>query len=149
MANHLRRQIREAVATLLTGLTTTGSRVYQSRVANLKESQLPGLVILTNDEKVEQADIGGLQERTLSIEVIGKAKAVADVDDTLDGIAKEVEIAINASNAANTLNGLVKGIQLNGIDVAISDETDRKVGEIRMSFTALYFNQAATPDVSA
>jgi len=149
MANHLRRQIREAVATLLTGLTTTGSRVYQSSVSNLKENQLPGLIIMTPEEDVEQADIGGLQQRTLNIEVIGKAKAVADVDDTLDGIAKEVEIAINASTTANTLNGLVSGIQLYSTKISISDETDRKVGEIRMSFTALYFNQAATPDVSA
>ena len=32
MANHVRQQIRERIATDLTGLTTTGSKVYQSRV---------------------------------------------------------------------------------------------------------------------
>ena len=32
MANHLRRQIREAVAGAVTGLTTTAARVYQARV---------------------------------------------------------------------------------------------------------------------
>lgn len=151
MANHLRRQIREAVATLLTNLTTTGTRVFQSRVVVLKDAQLPALLINTNEEQVTQQTIhdNPLLERQLSIEVIGKAKAVADVDDTLDQIAKEVEIAINASQTANTLNGLVKGIILDSIDVTISGETEKKVGEIRMGFTAIYFNQAATPDVSA
>ena len=38
MANHIRQQIRERVGTTLTGLTTTGSNVYQSRVYNLEDS---------------------------------------------------------------------------------------------------------------
>ena len=38
MANHIRQQIRERVGTTLTGLSTTGSNVFQSRVFNLEES---------------------------------------------------------------------------------------------------------------
>jgi len=149
MANHLRRQVREAVATLLTGLTTTGSRVYQSRVQPLAASQLPGLVILTNNEDIEQSTIGGMLERRLQVEVIGKVKASADVDDKLDDIAKEVEVKVYSSLTNNTLTGLIKSLDLKSIDVGINGETDQKVGEIRMQFEAVYFNQAATPDVSA
>ena len=46
MANHVRQQIREKFGTTLTGLTTTGSRVYESRVYPLET--VPALVIYTN-----------------------------------------------------------------------------------------------------
>jgi hypothetical protein len=150
VANHLRRQIREAVATLLTGLTTTGNRVFQSRVQTLKDNQLPALVILTNEETVTQSTIHSnpLLERQLSVQVIAKAKANTNLDDTLDQIIKEVEMAVFASDAANTLGGLVKGLVLDSLDITFNGEAETKVGEAVMAFTAVYFNQAATPDVS-
>ena len=53
MANHLGRQIRERAATTLTGLSTTGSNVFQSRFYPMKSAGLPGLCIYTKDETVE------------------------------------------------------------------------------------------------
>ena len=50
MANHIRQQIRERVGTTLTGLSTTGSNVFQSRVFNLEESNLPAIIIYTKSE---------------------------------------------------------------------------------------------------
>ena len=50
MANHVRQQVREAVSTLLTGLTTTESRVYQSRITPLQANELPALLVATNGE---------------------------------------------------------------------------------------------------
>lgn len=41
MANHVRQQIREAVATTLTGLSTTSTRVFQSRLRPLVDADLP------------------------------------------------------------------------------------------------------------
>ena len=49
--SHVRQQIREQVVTLCTGLTTTGSRVYDTRLYNLDPADnLPGLVIYTQSE---------------------------------------------------------------------------------------------------
>ena len=53
MANHIRQQIRERVGTTLTGLSTTGSNVFQSRVFNLEESNLPAIIIYTKSEAGE------------------------------------------------------------------------------------------------
>ena len=53
MANHLGRQIRERAATTLTGLSTTGSNVFQSRFYPMKSAGLPGLCIYTKDEEAE------------------------------------------------------------------------------------------------
>ena len=38
MANHIRQQIREKFGTTLTGLTTTGSNVFESRVYPLENT---------------------------------------------------------------------------------------------------------------
>ena len=51
MANHLRQQIRERIGTTLTGLSTTGSNVFQSRVYPLEDTNLPALVIYTKSEE--------------------------------------------------------------------------------------------------
>ena len=50
---HVRQQLRERAATTLTGLTTTGSRVYQSRIYPLGAANLPGLLIYTKSEASE------------------------------------------------------------------------------------------------
>jgi hypothetical protein len=42
---HLRKQIRDNVVTALTGLSTTGSRVYGSRVYPMAAANLPGLCV--------------------------------------------------------------------------------------------------------
>ena len=107
MAFHVRRQIRERVGTVLTGLTTTGSNVFQSRVYPLSDADLPALLIYTKAEESEPQIIG--QNRTtsriLALAVECYVKASSDFDDTVDQICKEVEIAIAADT---TLNGLVK-----------------------------------------
>ncbi len=51
MANHVRQQIREYFGTNLNNLTTTGTRVHESRVYPL--DTLPALVIYTKSETSE------------------------------------------------------------------------------------------------
>ena len=59
MANHLRRQIREEVAVnLLTGLSTTGSNVFQSHVYPLENADLPALCVYTQEEEEEVDAMG-------------------------------------------------------------------------------------------
>ena len=44
MANHIRRQIRERAGTVLTGLTTTGNNVFETRIYPLENTNLPALL---------------------------------------------------------------------------------------------------------
>ena len=67
MANHVRQQIREKIGTTLTGLTTTGSNVYQSRVYPLENINLPALIIYTKSETSEPIVIG--TDRVISREL--------------------------------------------------------------------------------
>lgn len=98
MANHLHRQIREAIATALTGLTTTGARVYPNRLHPFETSSLPGLRISIDGDQVTQTTVHQphVQAHSLSIAVECVARGPSDLDDTCDQISKEVEIALSA-----------------------------------------------------
>lgn len=145
MANHAHQQIREAVATALTGLTSTGSRVYPNRLYPLADANLPALrVFLDNDESApESIHTPHLQERSLTLIVEGCAKATADLDDTLDTISKEVEIALSADIVigANRLQAVYSGSEF---DDQISD---KPVAVKRLSFALRYYTMNNAPDV--
>ena len=49
---HIRKTIRENIGTALTGLSTTGTSVFESRTFPLNFSALPALLIYTKDEEV-------------------------------------------------------------------------------------------------
>lgn len=152
MANHVRQQIREAVATTLTGLSTTSTRVFQSRLRPLVDADLPALRIYTDSEQVNNAVTIGFpnrQERRLTVRVEAVVKSTSNFDDTLDTIAKECETALNASTSAYTAGGLAKGgITLDRIEIEHDAETDKPVGIARMDFEALYFTLSNAPDVA-
>lgn len=146
MANHLRRQIREQVATVLTGLATTGARVYQSRLYPVADAHLPGLTIYSLEE---EADIMTLteprrSERRLQLMVEARAKATADLDDVLDGICKEVETALGVSAA---LGALAKEWNLARTELTFSAEGEIPVGVAAMQWTVIYSVAENAPDV--
>jgi hypothetical protein len=147
MAAHIRQQAREAIGTALTGLTTTGSRVFLSRVYPLETTDLPGLLVYTGGETVTVSTIHGpaVLERTLSVRVVGVARALADLDDTLDGIVKEVEIAI----AGMSWTGIASGIALTSIDEPeLSGNSERPTGQVTLNFDVSYYTTASAPDVA-
>ena len=105
MANHLRRQIRERVATTLTGLSTTGSNVFQSRIYPMESAGLPGLCVYTQEESVGIQSMGGTRNvsRDLTLIIEGYASASSNIDDTMDAIGKEVEVAMAGDIEINNL----------------------------------------------
>ena len=147
MANHLRRQIRERAATTLTGLTTTGSNVFQSRVYPMESAGLPGLCIYTTEETVEMQSMGGTRHvsRDLTLIVEGYATASANVDDTLDQIGKEVEIAMSGDI---TLNDLAQDSYLSSVEITLSGDGSTGIGKITHSYIVVYQNAENAPDAA-
>ena len=139
--SHARQQIREAVATLVTGLTTTGSNVFQSRVYHLQASELPALLVYTNSETVERSHMTTGLVRELTLRVEGIAKALADIDDTLDTIGAEVEAALGGQEPAG-----VEDLVLQSADVTINGEGEQQVGAIVMDFLVRYRTDQADPE---
>lgn len=148
MANHLRRRIREAVAGAITGLATTGSRVYQSRVYPLEDADLPALRVTTLGETIDGWSVSAprVQERHLRVSVEIVARAVADLDDTLDQAAKEVEVALAMPCAA--LAGIAKSITLQSTDIELDGASQRPTGHAAMVFDVFYMTAENAPDVA-
>jgi len=147
MANHIRQQIREKIGTTLTGLTTTGSNVYESRVYPLENTNLPALIIYTKSETSEPIVIGTqrLMSRELSVVVEGYAKATSNFDDTIDTISKEVEAAIAADR---TLDGLAKDTYLESTEIEFNAEGEKPLGYVSLTFLTNYYVKENAPDVA-
>ena len=133
MANHLRRQIRERAATTLTGLSSTGSNVFQSRFYPMESAGLPGLCIYTKEETAEISVMGGTRtvQRDLDLVVEGYAKTATNLDDTLDQIGKEIEVAMAGDIG---LNSLADDSYLSSVETSYTAEWETPVGIIRYNF---------------
>ena len=147
MANHIRQQIREYFGTTLTGLSTTGSNAYESRVYPIENSKLPALVIYTKSETSEPIVIGTdrAMSRELSVVVEGYAKATSNFDDTIDTISKEVEEAIAADR---TLGGLAKDTYLESTQIDFNAEGEKPLGFVSLTFISNYYVKEKNPDVA-
>jgi len=141
MTEHVRQKILTALATRLTGLTTTGANVFRSRVYPLDTGQVPGLLIYAESETVEPGS-GRKSERQLTIKIEGYAVGPA-IDDILDQIALEVEIAIAAEP---TLSGLCKDLLLLTTQIEKSGEPNQPMGLITLNFLAWYQAANGAPD---
>lgn len=144
MADHLHKQIRDKIETALTGLTTSGARVYPNRIQPMADANLPGLRIFADDESVEVQTMHApyLMERALRLVVECCAKSTTALDDTLDLMSKEVEIALatGITFGSRVLVPLYAGMSFD------DDQSDKPVGVKRLNFTFTYSCMSNAPD---
>lgn len=134
---HKRQSIRERVATTLTGLTTTGSNVFQSRVYPIENTKLPCLLIYTREETSEPLTTNPPRaiEKVLSLVVEGYVKANTNFDDTIDTICEEVEEALFTDRL---INDLALDSFLVNTDISYNGEGDNPLGIVVMTFQITY-----------
>lgn len=96
MADHLHKQIRTAAAAALTGLATTGARVYANRLHPMEDTSLPGLRVSTDSDDVVPLVVltPGIYQHRLTLAVECCARASTGLDDLCDQMQKEVEVAL-------------------------------------------------------
>jgi hypothetical protein len=143
---HVRRAIREAVAIKLTGLPLTGERVFTSRVRELRDNELPALIVETPSESVSYGQGGPVRPRVQSreqvVNVVVVASAAEDVDDVLDDIAEQVEAAL----AADPTLGLgAKDLRLTGTQSAIAGDGPDLRGVARLQYTVSVSTREGVP----
>ena len=137
---HARQTIREAIAALVTGLSTTGANVYQSRV--YPHDTLPCLTLYSINEAVVETIFNGTQMRELSLIIEGRAKATSNLDDTLDTIAAEVETALMTDQY---LTDSVKLIELTETEIDFFDDIEQPAGIVRLTFIVSYRTNETDP----
>ena len=118
MADHLRNQIRDRVVASLTGLTTTGSNVYQTPMLTAEEQTLPGLVVYIDSEiSGETATMTNIN-RECVLHIDGYVEASASVLDTLEST-----------------------------DIEITSSETRPLGIVSMAYFVQYRTSFSAPDV--
>lgn len=140
---HVRQQIRERIATNCTGLTTTGTNVFQSRIYNLESGNLPCLLIYSKSETSGRLTMQPTDSlnRDLDVVVEGYVRATT-IDDTLDTISAEVEVAI-ASDP--TCNDLAIDTFLSSTEIDYDGEGDQPIGVVRMTWSVNYETKTTVP----
>lgn len=153
MALHIRTQIRNALVTRVTGLTTTLTRVYQNRMEIMADAELPGLLVMNDGDHVGARSIGSQaapharkELHTISYKVRAMVKANAGLDDTLDEICREVEIAINGDIF---LGGLTDDARLISTQYELDAQGEKLIGIADMVWEFDTWINNNAPDVRA
>jgi len=144
---HAREQIRDAVVTALTGLSTTGSNVYRSRIYPLAQAKLPGLAIYTKSELMDYATQARPRTiiRALTVAVEAYVSANADFDETIDDIASEVESAMYTNL---TLGGLAKDSKISSVEIDFSGDGENPVAIATISIDVTYVTVEGSPNTA-
>ena len=145
---HIRTQVRDAVVAALTGLPTTGPRVFVMRTYPLDHERLPALLIYVLDEQSMPAEMGDAREieRQMSVTI----EAIADgkgFDEELDKIAVEVEKALTLSAG---LGGILKAfyLQSSSLDLATGrDRGEKRAGTLTLRYLAVAYSPEDDPEV--
>lgn len=146
MADHVAEQIVAAAKTALTGLTTTASRVFDSRVYPVQDADLPCLKIDQGDDEAEITTMHAPPhlERTLELLVIACVKQNTSYRTLVNTIRKEVETVFGTNQ---TLGGLCHWIEPRRCEIELSGEGEKPVAEATITLSVRYYTALNAPDV--
>lgn len=142
---HARESIRKAIITACTGLTTTGSNVGGWNIHAIDATDLPWLSVKVTGEALSDSienEFGDYEVRQLSVSIEARARALADLDDTLDDICAEVETAVMGDSS---LAALIKDVQLVGTSFELDGEGEKPVGLATMEWIIDYRVNSTAP----
>ena len=141
---HLRQSIRERIATDVTGLSTTGSNVFQSRIYPIEDGSLPCLLVYSTSEDSEPTEMASPRPvtRILNVVVQGVVSATQP-DDTLDTISKEVEVALAGDI---TINSLANNSFLSSTEIEFNADGAKPIGTVMLNYVVEYRNVDNNPE---
>jgi hypothetical protein len=147
MSDHVDQQLLDAIVSLITGLTTTGTRVYVSHPEDraLQADEIPALLPAIGAETVENVTLDGdIVQRTVDINIGVRIKGIGAIDETLTEIRKEVETALGPSITIGSKHVL---LQYKGMaEPELNAENDQPMISARLDFQAILFNATSAPD---
>lgn len=150
MSTHARKQIRDAIAQMVSNLPTTGDHVYPGRLYSLDDSELPSLSVFTIDEQTEEqvtrVTLGSPPKihRDCPVIIEGHAKVDANIDDVLDQISLEVETAMAG---VLQIGQRMLSTQLRTIGKSLLDDGEDQIGIVRLVYLIPYITAETTPHI--
>jgi len=146
--SHARTQIRNAIATRLTGLATTGAAVFGQRTRPITAVP-PFIKVWIGDDNGELLSVGDdrIEQRRADVVIEAYAKDTGDMEDILDQIALEVQTKI-ATTVDITFGGLIKMIDAPRIEPDVDDSLEKPVGYNRIIYPITYFIAGTNPAIA-
>lgn len=143
--SHLRTQIRQRIVTNLTGLNTTGSNVYDTRVYPLAPNKLPGLAVYTKSENIDYETMSPPRtlRRTLTAVIEIYVKMTSTFDEVLDTIASEVETALYGDL---TQNGLAFDTKVVSFEADFGGDAEQPLGQGIIEVEVTYAATEGSPE---
>ncbi len=143
---HLRQQIRERIATDVTGLSTTGSNVFQSRIYPVEDGSLPCLLVYTTTEDSEVTEMASPRPMTRILNVVIQGIVGAtQPDDSLDNISKEVEVVMAGDV---NINSLADSSYLSSTEIEVNADGAKPIGVVRLNYVVEYRNVDNNPETA-
>ena len=138
---HVRQQVRERAGTILTGLSLTGSNVFESRLYPLIDADLPCILITTDGEEIIESTISGVVQRSILLNIAIKDKLTTDLDDRIDAISIEVETAI-----ANDTSAILRNSALVDVEIELDPDGDQPIGTAKLLYRVQAFTAPNDPE---
>ena len=151
--DHVREQIAVAALAALTGLTTTGTRVFRDRDTEERPLQpsatpteIPGLLVDDDGDPAEliTIDLSQILERTMRLRVTAHVKKLAGYGAELNQILKEVEVAMAGAVLAGAKSSRI--IEVGPREKA--EGSDQPTLRQAFVFELVYYTAAGAPDIA-
>lgn len=151
MADHIAEQLMDAVETALTGLATTGARVFRNRPDDreLQAAEVPGLLVYLGQEDVEVSSLDPVYaaRRDQLVRVAAVVSGTSGIDSTLNQIRKEVEVALAAG--VTVAGRLLRPVYGGMVEPERDGEGALPVTRAELLFAFTYFTLSDAPDAHA
>lgn len=139
-------QAVDAVASLITSANVGAA--YTSRAWPLAESDLPAWRVIADDEEIDETGISfpAKQQHDLTVIAQGHARATADLDDALNGMAAAALAKLFETRAAAHLSPLNCSMQLKRIEREIVSEGEAAMGRVSLSLLVRFITASNAPE---
>ncbi|RWC47958.1 MAG: hypothetical protein EOS55_13920 [Mesorhizobium sp.] len=143
---HVRKRLRDWLASNLVGSPHAGLRVEQRRSLPLAKDLKPTLLFEVSNEASTDIDMDGHQQRVVGVRITACVKDdSADGEDTLDALAVFVE-GVFASNP--TLGGLAQDYAYQTTECNFSGGAERTLCTAALTFAVTVFTARADPETA-
>lgn len=132
-------QVVDAYAALVAAQPALGGRVKTSRTWPWSEAELPACRVFATDEVCTPAQVDGVNQHDLSVDVQYTVRATADLDDTLHALASSGLSLLFAGQPPY-------GMALSGIGRQLATEGEAALGQITLQLRATFFVHPAAPE---
>ena len=147
---HARKQLRDAVVTLLSAAPVKWRHVFNTRFAPTRDVT-PYLLVFIESEISTAQDLhsGFLQQRDMNLSIHGHLRVVEgeDLEDAMDAMAVEIEKTLTQTDLKAALGNKLKILELiaSSSEIVI-DDNERTYAEIALGWRVQLFTTEGDPE---